>query len=229
MGKVSIVIPCYNYEQYLEECLLSCFNQTVKPYEIIIVDDKSQKSLDIWFYKFVAHHQDNGGVQEMRLIIHDENKGLSAARNTGIENAKGDYILCLDADDTLEPDFIELTVDQDDIVATYQNEFGARNEKLRWLEHPVLSDFMEYNQIPAGCLFKKELWEKVGGYDEAMREGYEDWDFWVRILKETDATITTMPFYLFNYRIHSDSMINETRKKHDRLKEYIMNKLKSTI
>jgi glycosyltransferase involved in cell wall biosynthesis len=220
MGKVSIVIPCYNYGHYLAEAIESCLNQTVKPFEIIVVNDCSTDNTDEIAMKYPVR------LYSFPII---GNQGLSAARNMGIQGARGDYILCLDADDTLEPDFIELTVDQDDIVATYQNEFGARNEKLRWLEHPVLSDFMEYNQIPAGCLFKKELWEKVGGYDEAMREGYEDWDFWVRILKETDATITTMPFYLFNYRIHSDSMINETRKKHDRLKEYIMNKLKSTI
>lgn len=226
MGKVSIVIPHYNYQLFLKECVESAIRQTVSPIEIIIVDDYSTVPIDTDkelirdLYRI---------CKDINLIIItlDENCGLSAARNTGIKAAKGEYILCLDADDTIEPEFIEMTVDTDDIVATYQQEFGAREGKLRWLEHPVLKDFFQYNQIPAGCLFKKNIWERIGGYDESMKEGYEDWEMWMRALQD-GATITTVPLFLFNYRIHPDSMINKTITNHERLKKYIMKKLHIT-
>lgn len=221
MGKVSIIIPCYKYGHYLEECVYSALNQTVLPFEIIIVDDCSE---DDTFETWVNNPPLLSDKVKIRYIYHTENRGLSAARNTGIKAAKGDWILCLDADDTIEPEFIDLTVGIDDIVATFQKEFGASNGPLQWEDHPKHNDFLVNNQIPAGCLFKKEIWEKIGGYDEEMKSGYEDWDFWLRATKE-GYSITTVQLYLFNYRVHGDSMIFKTRQKHAEIHAYMMKKL----
>ena len=97
MPKISIIIPVYNAEQYLEECLLSISQQTFGDFEIWAINDGStDRSLEI-LKKYQA--------KEPRLqVIAQENKGVSAARNLGLENAQGDYITFVDADDTLPND-----------------------------------------------------------------------------------------------------------------------------
>ena len=213
------IIPTYNYAQYLPEAIESALKQTVAPLQIIVVDDGSTDNTQ----EVLKNLQFPAPLPCPLESYRKENGGLSAARNTGILAAKGEYILCLDADDTLDEHFLEFTEGIDDIVATKQQEFGQRSNVLDWKEHPVFKDFMPYNQIPAGCLFKREIWEKVGGYDESMRKGYEDWDFWYRAVR-MGYTVTAVPYKLFNYRIHGDSMINTTKLYHDELVDYILKK-----
>lgn len=95
MSKFSIIIPVYNVEKYLEKCLDSIKNQTYKDYEVIIVNDGTKdNSMDI------AKKYDF-------KIINQKNQGLSAARNTGVKNATGDYLLFVDSDDYLEKDLLK--------------------------------------------------------------------------------------------------------------------------
>ena len=100
MVKVSIVIPVYNTEKYIRECLDSVINQTLKEIEIILIDDGSIDSsgllCDAWVLK------DN-----RVKVIHQANQGLSGARNTGIDNASGEYIFFCDSDDFIRKDTIE--------------------------------------------------------------------------------------------------------------------------
>ena len=98
---VSIIITNYNYNHFLREAIDSCLGQTVKPLEVIVVDDCS----------------DTVPIVLVKLIRHSTNKGTGAARNTGISKSKGEYILTLDADDLLHPRFIENTIGVDDIVS----------------------------------------------------------------------------------------------------------------
>lgn len=95
MPKFSIIIPVYNVEKYIKKCLDSVFNQSFKDYEVIVVNDGTKdKSMDI--------------VKEYDLtIINQENAGLSAARNTGLSKAKGEYIFFLDSDDYIEKDLLK--------------------------------------------------------------------------------------------------------------------------
>ena len=100
MPKISIIIPVYNAEQYLEECLLSISQQTFTDFEILAINDGStDRSLEI-----LKKYQE----KEPRLKVFSQvNKGVSAARNLGLDNAKGDYITFVDADDWLHPETIE--------------------------------------------------------------------------------------------------------------------------
>ena len=108
---VSVVLPIYNVEKYLDRCISSVANQTYKNLEIILVDDGSPDSCpeicDLWAEK-------DGRVK----VIHKENQGLGMARNTGIDNASGEYICFFDSDDYIEPDTIESCV-------SVADEFGA--------------------------------------------------------------------------------------------------------
>jgi GT2 family glycosyltransferase len=89
----------------------------------------------------------------------------------------------------------------------------------------ILEDFERGNQLISGSLFKREVWETIDGYDEAMVEGYEDFDFWYRAVK-AGYKITVVKEPLYWYRKHDDSMIHSTIKKDKEIKEYVLNKNK---
>src|SRR5262245_10979391 len=101
MTAVSVVIPCFNLGRYLGEAVESVRRQSRKPAELIIVDDGSTDAETLNLFERLARE----GV----TILRQANQGAPAARNYGIRNASGPYILCLDADDVLEPAFLEET------------------------------------------------------------------------------------------------------------------------
>lgn len=200
--KVSIIIPCYNQANYLEDAIESALTQTIHC-EVIVVNDGSTDNTSEIAKKYHV------------LLVEKTNGGLSSARNAGIAVAKGEYILTLDADDIITQDFIEKTIGIDDIVGTQQQEFG--DSHTLWINnnlHPTFEDFKKNNQINCCSLFKKEIWEKVGGYDERLKRGLEDWHFW---LKATRAgyTVTIVPEPLFFYRKHGQSMISYVYANYD--------------
>ena len=213
--KVSIVIPCYNQSQWVGEAITSCLNQTVKPIEIIVVDDGSTISLDkeIKFY----HNKDIPVI-----LLSKKNGGLSSARNAGIKIAKGEYILTLDSDDKIASNFLERCLEiNDDVVSTGLREFGnSENYWYPYPEHPKFSDFIMNNCINCCSLFKREIWNLVGGFDEEMKLGYEDWDFWIRVAQK-GYTFTSTREILFFYRKHGDSMVTGARKNHSEIRSYM--------
>ena len=104
--KVSIVVPVYNVEPYIEDCLKSIAAQTYKgKLECIIVDDRTQDNSCAVIEHFIKEYK---GTIEFKLLHHNVNRGLSAARNTGIDAATGEYIYFLDSDDEITPECIEL-------------------------------------------------------------------------------------------------------------------------
>lgn len=216
---VTVVIPCYNQAHFLKDCIDSVKAQTVKVKEIIVVDDGSPDNASEVANKL--------GVR----CIRQTNKGLSAARNTGIKAAKTEYVLPLDADDMIHPDFLAKTLpymERYDIVSTWLQTFG--NENRKWgsdkLE-PTLGMLKSQNQINCCSLFRRSMWEKVGGYDEAMRDGFEDWEFWIRCVSE-GYNIRIVPEYLFMYRKHGVSMFKEAMKKREKILDYMARKRSKT-
>lgn len=106
--KISIIVPVYNVEQYIKECFDSIAAQTYKGYiECIFVDDCGQDNSVAVLEKLIAEYK---GPIQFSIIHHEHNKGLSGARNTGIRQAKGDYLYFLDSDDTITSDCIEKLV-----------------------------------------------------------------------------------------------------------------------
>lgn len=207
--KVSIVIPCYGQAHYLEDAIESALTQTVLC-EVIVVNDGSPDNTSEIAKKYPVR------------LVEKKNGGLSSARNAGIAVAKGEYILTLDADDIISQDFLEKTLGLDDIVGTQQQEFG--DSHTLWINnnlHPTFEDFKKANQINCCSLFKKEIWEKVGGYDESMRIGYEDWYFWLKATK-AGYKVTIVPEPLFFYRKHGQSMVSNAVKHHDEIYKYMM-------
>lgn len=212
MSKVSIIIPCWNQAHWLSDAIESALNQTVKC-EVIVVNDGSPDNTSEVARKYPVK------------LIEKENGGLSSARNAGIKASTGEYILTLDADDKILPEFVEKCLQaDDDIVGTGQQEFGDSN--YLWNnqpEHPTHEHFKVANQINCCSLYKKEIWETVEGYDETMKHGLEDWDFWFQATK-AGYTVTVLREPLFLYRKHGSSMISETAKYHEEVKKYIISK-----
>ena len=217
--KISIIVPCYNQAQYLGEALQSVLDQTEKDWECIIVndgspDDTAQVALD-WVKR-----------DERFIYIFKENAGLSAARNTGIEKAKSKLILPLDADDRIGTEYISRTLEafriKPDLTLVYcrAKKFGI--EEGIW----NLSDFSLFNLsrnnliFPSG-IYKKDDWKKVGGYDPKMIYGWEDWEFWISLLKNgrKDKRLDYTGFY---YRIKNESMLKSIDSEKEKyLLEYL--------
>lgn len=212
--KVTIIIPAYNQAQYLGDAIESALNQTIKC-NIIVVNDGSTDNTNEVAMKY-----------PIDFLIEKPNGGLSSARNTGIQKADTKWILCLDADDKIAPDFIEKClqyIDKYDIIGTGQQEFGDSDRVHIFDTNPTYEMFRIANRINCCSLFKKEMWKDIGGYDETMRLGYEDWDFWLRATK-IGYKVGTVQEVLFFYRKHGVSMITETVKHHQELLEYMLNK-----
>lgn len=218
--RVSVIIPCYNYGHYLAEAVDSVIHQTVQNFEIIVVNDGSSDDT-----RQVAENLIRKYPHHRIKLINQVNQGLSASRNNGIKISVGEYILPLDADDKIAPTFLEETVralDSDPHIAiayTHLKRFGEKQEIL--LATPY--DFNKLgseNQLSYCSLYRRQAWEAVGGYDEDMRLGYEDWNFWIGC-GEKGYFAKLLPKPLFFYRVHSDSMYNKSLKLDLQLKAQI--------
>ena len=212
---ISIIIPSYNQELYLEEAIESCLSQTVKPHEIIVVDDGStDHSLEL------ARNYEGQGVK----VISQTNRGLSSARNTGIMNATGTWILPLDADDILQNNAIEVlsqhNTDLVDIVSPSFKCFGLHNDIIQLMPNPTIDDFKVANRVGYMSLMKKSILLEVGGYSSRMNFGYEDLHLWFNLLQRGKKLIT-LPDILWLYRTKEKSMIHDAIAHHIELMEQI--------
>ncbi|MFH6769647.1 glycosyltransferase [Gaetbulibacter aquiaggeris] len=220
---ISVVIPCFNDGQFVEQAVYSALNQTYPNIEVIVVDDGSNSET-----KQVLK------ILELKItrLITQENQGQSKARNIGIKEAKGEYILVLDSDDFSEPTFCEkamhiLTSDMDTkIVSCYANLILENGITTRFEpQGGSIKDFLFFNQSLGTSMFKKEDWAFCGGYDETMRNGFEDWEFFIRLLKN-GGTAKVIKEPLYNYRKRLSSTTSIANKNKYELLNYILLKHK---
>jgi hypothetical protein len=201
---VSVVIPCYGQAPFLPDAVRSVSAQIYTDWEIVIVDDGSPDD---------AGEVAAGLITDLGprvRLLRQANRGLAAARNAGIVAALGRYILPLDADDVLEPAMLARTVgllEQDpgiSIAYTDVQEFGERTNLVRAADFDP-SRIPVANQLNYCSLFRREVWEAVGGYNPNMIWGYEDWDFWIGAT-EQGYSAQRIPEPLFRYRVRTHSM-----------------------
>lgn len=220
MPEISVIIPCYNQGQYIDEAVESVLAQSFEDYEIIIINDGSTD-------KYTAELLKDYNMPKTR-VIHSSNQGLAAARNRAITAAGGKYILPLDADDKIGKDYLIKASDmlnmESDIGIIYcESEFFG-DRKGRWpLPEYTLEKMLLENLIFASAFFRKEDWQKVGGYNLNMKAGWEDWDFWLSII-DLGRKVYKIPEVLFYYRIKKHSMItNLTSSDYIKLHTQIFN------
>lgn len=206
MAKVSVIIPCYNQGKYIKECLDSVMNQTFQDFEVIVINDGSTEDTDVFTTLNYPKTK----------IIHQENKGLVSARNTGISVATGEYILPLDADDKIKPIFLEKAVailDNNPNIGIVggKTEFFGIKDGVWDLEPYHFPDILKRNYLVCSCMFRRSDWEKVGGYNPNMIYGLEDWDFWLSLI-EMGKKVHQFEDVFLCYRQHQTSMITELKK-----------------
>ncbi|MBQ8635186.1 glycosyltransferase family 2 protein [bacterium] len=219
--KVSIIIPVFNTNpKYIQEAIDSALNQTYKNIEIIVVNDGSKNKETLEYL--------NNYKNENVKIIHQENMGISTARNTGIEKAQGEYILPLDSDDIIDSTYIEkaqkILTENEKIGIVYSKAelFGIKKKEWKLPKYNK-EDFIFKNCIFSSALFRKSTWEKVDKYKNELSIGLEDWDFWLSIL-ELGYEPYQIQETLFYYRKHSDtSLISSIEKNLDTARKIILN------
>jgi len=176
---VSVIIPTYNYGQYIPEAIESILAQTYQNIEIIVVDDGSTDNTCeiVKKYPYIKY-------------IRQEHKGLASALNTGVKHSKGKFFLALGADDKLHPTYIQRCLEEiskDDKIAfvwTATQEFGKSNRiRVPRILHHRFSVLRGTGGQLGASLIRRKAYEDVGGYDESL-EALEDWDFAIRLYKK---------------------------------------------
>ena len=203
MAKISIIIPCYNQEKYISECLDSVIAQTFQDWEAIVIDDGStDNSLNI----IQEYHKK---YPEKIRILSQKNQGVVTARNKAIEQAAGEYIFPLDGDDLITPDCLEklwqaMESKKGDIITFRVKYFGKRTEEML-LPLPNKRYMCKDNCLVNAALFRKKDFLKTGGYDPAFNIALEDYDLWCNFLYRHNKKIYRIPEILFFYRLKDET------------------------
>jgi glycosyltransferase involved in cell wall biosynthesis len=220
----SIIIPCFNHGQYLIEAVES-YNKASYPFlfETIIINDGSTdlKTLE------VLDQLEKEGI----LVIHTENGGPSKARNIGISQCKGKYILPLDSDNLAKPDFLlksfQIMENEQEISIVFSDcEVWDKEKYLRKVPFPQLEEIVLHSRLDTCAVYRKAVWNDVGGYDEFLsKKGLEDWEFWMSAFSK-GFKFYHIPEPLYVYRIFNqsrtfqvankniDSILDHVYKKH---------------
>lgn len=214
MTKISIVMPAYNAEEYIEESIISVQNQTYKNWELIVIDDGSKDNTRLIVNKLIK--------EDTRIkYYYQENRKLGAARNSALKVAKGDWIGFLDSDDIWMYDKLETQIkliesdDNIDVVFTQGYFLFDDNKDIKPYDS-LIGKFcgkeiyklqMINNYIPVlSVIVKKRIIDLIGLQDETpLVYGCEDWDYWIRMAK-AGAIFYGLDDRLFKYRIHENGM-----------------------
>lgn len=195
-------MPCYNQGKYVREAIESVLHQTYKNIEIVCVNDASLDNSNDIIQNILSELNPDNFI----YINHKENKGVITTRNEAIEIATGEYILPLDADDTIEPTYVEKAVNILDenpdvgIVYCWVNNFwkDSKSQISKWEDFDISKELF-LNSIVNTSMYRKSDFLLVGGYKDYMDKGWEDWDLWLSII-EKGFKAHLIKEVLFNYR-----------------------------
>jgi len=221
--KVSIIVTCYNYGHFLSQSLDCALGQTWDNLEVVLVDDGSTDNTPEIAADYAARYPD-------RLVyLRQENSGQPAiARNNGVAKSTGELILCLDADDLIEPPMVEECVGwlrkhpDASIVYSCAHNFGARDD-IHVSQDYNFATLILKNHMPYCSLYKREVWENLGGYRTNVR-GCEDWDFWIAA-GGLGYFATMIPRVFFHYRNHGEGLYAQEVKPNfpEKFRQIVLN------
>lgn len=207
---ISIIVPCYNDGEYIHECLNSVHNQHYNNYEIIVINDGSSDALTNKIIKNISHPRIK--------VLETQNQGVSFARNLGIKASTGKYILPLDADDKIGKDFItkaiRLLEDNSDIkVVNCDIElFGTKKGVVKFEPYSI-EKLLCKNSLTVSSIYRSRDFDQTEGYNSNMKDGFEDWDFWLSLLK-TGGKVHKIDSIEFFYRIKRNSRNSSLNSNH---------------
>ena len=177
MPRVTVIVPCHDGGRFLDGLLASLAGQTFRDFDTIIVNNGSTETLTL--SKLAELENDV-------RVVHQENRYLPGARNRGFLEAKTEFVLPIDCDDTLEPSYLAEAVPMLErapadvgFVFSHMRLSGMLAGVLPCYLNPF--DQLFFNRLPCCMLIRRSAWRAVGGYDETFRDGAEDWEFNIRL------------------------------------------------
>ena len=211
---VSVVIASYNRAQFIVDAIRSVQHQTVDDIEIIVVDDGSTDSTQNILNNF----------SESITVINQPNQGRSAARNNGVDNARGDFIAFLDSDDIWLHDKLDKQLDLlvtqskvglvhtfSDVVDASANLISKDTDQRNKLYQGSVKSGYSYESLSENCIMflstvmvRRDCWESVGPMDIDI-PAFEDWDWYLRASRQTE--ISVLPEVLVHFRLHSSNTL----------------------
>ena len=219
--EISVIVPCYNQELYIGDCLRSILAQSFTNYEVIVVNDGSSDGSWNVISKFIEKYP-------MRIRgINQPNSGVVQARNNAIAQARGKYIFPVDGDDLIAPTCLEKLYEAmekglGDVVYS-QTEFFGSSTGLFELPLPTRELMIHQNCVVCSALYRKTDWDKYGGYDENCKDGYEDWCFWLSFVAE-ERRFYRLDETLFFYRQAIKSRNVDAVDKSKKILKYVKEK-----
>ena len=200
--QTSFIVTCHNLGAYVLETLDSLDAQTVQDFEIVVVNDGSTDGATCRVLADLSRARTR--------VVHIERRGLPGARNAGARHARGQFLCMVDADDLLEPVYLErslaalATAPDIGFASHWLRAFG--DEQWDWTPTDwTFPALLHANTINGAALMRRELFDALGGFDQTMTEGCEDWEFWIRAVA-SGYRGTIIPEFLFRYRRRADSM-----------------------
>ena len=210
MPKFSIIVPVYNVEKYIKECLESIKKQTFKDFEVIVVNDGTQDNSIAIAEKYDVK------------IVNQENQGLSAARNTGVKRAKGEYLLFLDSDDTIEKDLLkelnDAIQDKPEVVRFQIRETFEKKEAKEYPEKEfsickgakAFTKICEYHFVEnAWCYAIRRSYYEREKFEFAKGRVHEDFGLIPLVIMKADR-VKSIPYIGYNYRQRENSIMSNT-------------------
>ena len=206
---VSVIIPCFNYGSFVADAVDSVLAQTLRDVEIIVVEGGSTDGITPAVVRALDRPRTT-------VLFRDQPHRVGDNRNYGIRHARGRYICCLDADDMIRPTYLEKAVflleyAGYDVVSTSVRRFGAVDEVYGVMPAPALNDLLQGNQVTTCAVFRRALWEQVGGYEDSAPSEvflHEDWRFWIRLACEGARFRNITGEQLFCYRAHENGSLS---------------------
>jgi glycosyltransferase involved in cell wall biosynthesis len=217
---VSVIVPCHNGGRFLDDLCASLASQTFRDFETIIVDDGSTEEATL---------QKLASLEPGIHVMLQQNRRLPGARNAGFGKARGEFVVPLDQDDRLAPSFLAETVAA---LRHAPREVGFAFAHVRLFgdmdgvmpRHFNRFDQLFLNRLPYCMLIRRSAWQAAGGYDEAMHDGTEDWEFNIRLLHAGFRGIE-IPKPLFLYRVSGEGMLmSHSARRHGTIWRYIRTK-----
>ena len=206
---VSIIVPCYNQGMYIQETLDSVMRMTYRNWECIIINDGSTDGTESVVMNYLEKDK------RFRYIC-QENQGVCVAKNVAIRNSKGKYILPLDSDDLICDTFVEKGVQHmehnDECKLVYSDvEFFGAKTGVQKHNFTSFRSLLHLNCFCNSCMYRRADYDRTEGYHLNMRGGWEDWDFWISLLKPTvneKGCVFKLQMVGLYYRIKPDTRNN---------------------
>ena len=223
--KISVIIPTYNRKKTLARAIQSVINQSLSPFEILIIDDGSNDGTEEWVKE---------NFQNIKYI-YQNNRGVSSARNIGIENANGDWVAFLDSDDEWLSNKLHEQViaieSNPKIKFFHTNEIWIRNgvrvnqmKKHKKYGGYIFEKCLDICRVsPSSVLIQKEVFDNIGVFDESLRV-CEDYDLWLRITSKYPVVFLDVPL-IYKYGGHADQL----SKVNDGIESYRIQSLEKII